>query len=110
MLFLGCCTVHSPRHDLALIDIYVPTSPNLWEGTNPSHELDATLEGMELCSPAVHLPSSRRARLVVRGFPDPLPQHLQEWGCSAVSKPYGYPLSFEGCDWEQVTKARLEVV
>ena len=110
MLFIGWCTAYSPLHAVEVIDVYVPTSPSLWPGSSPSHELGTALECMELCNPAVRLPPSRRARLVVRGFPDPLPQQVQEWGGSAVSNPFGYPLSFEGCDWEQVTKERLEVV
>jgi hypothetical protein len=108
MLFLGRCTIYHPRHALELIDVHVPASPNLWLGANPSDTLAGVLEGMGLLDPAEHAPSSRRARLVVRGFPSPLPQDIQAWGGSTVCGMYGYPLSFEGCDWDQMMRDRSD--
>ncbi|TEB39509.1 hypothetical protein FA13DRAFT_6029 [Coprinellus micaceus] len=106
--FLGWFTLYRPRHALELVDVYVPTAPNLWPDASPSDTLVGALAGMDLLDPVVRAPTSRRARLVVRGFPSPLPQDVQACGGSAVCGPYGYPLSFKGCNWEQMMKARLE--
>lgn len=100
--FLGWCSLYRSSHSIEVIDVHVPHSTTRWADGSPAQELENMLDGMGARDPAVATPDDSKAKLVVRGFPGPLPQSIASWGGSAVSGLHGYSIAFHECDWERL--------